>query len=146
MHRICMHYLCFTCVAKCSKWYIQWVLEFDTLLCNSHETIISTKRFIWFLHILQDTFSIYIAYYCLQICGFDLIYLFSLFVEQCTLYLCQCSYFITCLVFSVLDLPTASGTLNTAAKAKPAVAAGAEGGVSDADADLEARLNNLKRS
>ncbi|XP_067945752.1 charged multivesicular body protein 2a-like [Watersipora subatra] len=42
------------------------------------------------------------------------------------------------------DLPTASGTINTAAKAKPAAVA--EGGVSDADADLEARLNNLKRS
>ena len=45
-----------------------------------------------------------------------------------------------------VDLPTASGTLATgAAKSKPA-AIGAEGGVSDADADLEARLNNLKRT
>ena len=47
----------------------------------------------------------------------------------------------------VIDLPTASGSLATGVKAKPtAVGAGAEGGVSDADADLEARLNNLKRS
>lgn len=39
----------------------------------------------------------------------------------------------------------AGGSLNAAAsKAKPAAAA--EGGVSDADADLEARLNNLKRT
>jgi len=46
------------------------------------------------------------------------------------------------------DLPMAGGSLSTgAAKAKPtAVGAGAEGGVSDADADLEARLNNLKRT
>ncbi|KAF6036579.1 CHMP2A [Bugula neritina] len=43
------------------------------------------------------------------------------------------------------DLPTANGSLSTATKAKPAAAA-AEGGVSDADADLEARLNNLKRT
>lgn len=45
----------------------------------------------------------------------------------------------------VSDLPTASGSLSTAAKNKP-TAVGAEGGVSDADADLEARLNNLKRT
>lgn len=50
------------------------------------------------------------------------------------------------LFYISLDLPSTGGSLSTAAKAKPAAAAAAEGGVSDADADLEARLNNLKRT
>jgi len=40
------------------------------------------------------------------------------------------------------DVPTASGSLATKATAKQQVPAGP---VSDADADLEARLENLKR-
>ena len=41
------------------------------------------------------------------------------------------------------DLPKAGASLATAAGGKQAVPAGA--GVSDADADLEARLDNLRR-
>jgi len=49
------------------------------------------------------------------------------------------------------NLPAAGSTLNpakaaAAAKAKKAQAEGAEGGALDADADLEARLENLRRS
>lgn len=47
------------------------------------------------------------------------------------------------LIFIYLsDLPAAGKTVSVAADAKQPVAAG---GVSDADADLEARLENLKR-
>ncbi|XP_074652789.1 charged multivesicular body protein 2a-like [Tubulanus polymorphus] len=48
------------------------------------------------------------------------------------------------------DIPTTGGTIATPASKQPAAAAaaaggGATGGVSDADADLEARLENLRR-